>query len=299
MSIWYFQNNVIPIPTAEYEDLTLNIKYSSEVPSLCTKSDLNIKDSRDYKKYGLYEKVKKYSSKKRSFLKVNEIIRYFDMTYKSLLLINNIGEGDHLDISRNDTPEDSENKYELVIAGGCSKDTDSSTDEGNVFPLILREVFSALYSQEICGSFILRVFGTTLKPTIQLIDMLTMLYKTIHIFKPRVSRDYSSEKYIVCMNYNGCLPILPDLISKKPYIRSIFKNDPRKEVIESILISNALFEKRKKLCINRPNTESLQNVMAPEYCNAFFNSKLTECKHIIVAGSEPYQCQSCYATILN
>jgi len=299
MSIWLAKNNVIPIPTIEYEDVTLSIKYSSDVPSLCTKEDLIIKNSRDYKKYGLYEKVKQFSVKKRSFLKVNEIIRYFEITYTNVLLINTGGEGSHLDISRNDTPEDSDNKYDLVIAGGCSKDTDSSIDEGNVFPLILREVFSALYSQEIGGSFILRIFGTTLKPTVQLIDMLTMLYEYIYIFKPRVSRDYSSEKYLVCINYNGCLPIMPDLLNKKPYIRSIFKNDPREEVIDAILLSNTLFEKRKKLCLDRPNTESLQNVMAPEYCGAFFNSKLPECKHIIIAGSKPYQCQSCYATILN
>jgi hypothetical protein len=323
MSIWYAKDNIIEIPTiACSESIILDLKYSSDVPSVITSGDdCDIKDQRQYKKYSTYEKVKKYCKLNRSFLKINEIIRYYDLDFtKNVLLINfnsemwsypsaKVGE---MVISRNDdiSDIDTSTQYDFVVINGAVKDTDSSVDQGNVFPMLLREVFTALYCQEPGADMILRMFGTTHKPSIQLIDMLSRLYENVSLFKPHVSRDYSTEKYLICRKFNGHVPELNISENKKMYIKDIFYKksfEIRDDIITTLSKFNDMNAKRRNLCLGKPDIDSLQNVVAQKYCDAFLHSRVNECKHMAPSleegevsqdGYRICQCVSCYETLL-
>ncbi len=51
------------------------------------------------------------------------------------------------------------------------------------------------------GDFILKVFDTFLKSTIDIIYVLSTFYEKVYITKPNTSRTANSEKYIVCKNF--------------------------------------------------------------------------------------------------
>ena len=55
--------------------------------------------------------------------------------------------------------------------------------------------------QKIGGTFILKIFDMFLESTIEMIYLLSTLYKSVIVTKPYTSRIANSERYIICKNF--------------------------------------------------------------------------------------------------
>ena len=93
-------------------------------------------------------------------------------------------------------------KTMLVTADGGSW-VNESTQEQEVFNLILGEVITALKIQAKNGNFICKIFESFTQITVKLICVLLSFYKNVEIVKPNMSYDSDSEKYLVCIGYKG------------------------------------------------------------------------------------------------
>ena len=92
-----------------------------------------------------------------------------------------------------------QNSMNIITAdGGFDFSIAFDKQENMAFRLILSQVMFALTMQKYKGHFILKVFDIFLRPTHELIYLLSCFYERVHIIKPNTSRAANSEKYIVC-----------------------------------------------------------------------------------------------------
>ena len=100
--------------------------------------------------------------------------------------------------------KDKKNYYDIITAdGGFDCSVDYNSQEKDSLKLLQSEIFLALNTQKIGGSFICKIFDIFLKETIHLIYILSLLYENIYFHKPAISRISNSEKYIICIGYKG------------------------------------------------------------------------------------------------
>ena len=100
---------------------------------------------------------------------------------------------------------DNLDKSELITAdGGFDVSEDFNLQEQKLQQLIFAQIITAIGIQKIEGSFILKIFDITTKPTLQLISLLTHFYEDVIIIKPPNSRPCNSEKYIFAKKFKGC-----------------------------------------------------------------------------------------------
>lgn len=96
------------------------------------------------------------------------------------------------------------NKCYLITAdGGLDEGNDYNNKEQLHFYLIINEIYLALINQDKNGYFILKIFDTYTDTNIHIIYMLSFLYKSINIYKPKTSRPTNSEKYIICNEFTS------------------------------------------------------------------------------------------------
>ena len=94
------------------------------------------------------------------------------------------------------------NSKEIITAdGGFDFSIDFNKQEHMASRLILTEVFYAIMMQKKDGVFILKMFDTFLKPSSDILYILTSFYETVRICKPNTSRIANSERYIVCSGF--------------------------------------------------------------------------------------------------
>ena len=94
-------------------------------------------------------------------------------------------------------------QMELVTAdGGFDFSQDFNRQELCILPLLVAQICFGLCLQKYQGTFILKVFDCFLKPTVDLLYLLSSFYEKVHITKPLTSRLANSEKYIVCENFH-------------------------------------------------------------------------------------------------
>jgi hypothetical protein len=67
--------------------------------------------------------------------------------------------------------------------------------------LIICQVSFAIALQKLGGTFIIKVFDTFSKVSLDILYLLSNIYETVHIVKPHTSRYANSEKYIICKNF--------------------------------------------------------------------------------------------------
>ena len=107
-----------------------------------------------------------------------------------------------------------EEKADLITAdGGMEKkiNEDYILEEFNHFPLFLGEIITALFTQKIAGTFILKMYDISYINTINLIHLLNHFYNSVKIIKPYTSRPCNSEKYIKCEDFRG----IPESLTQK------------------------------------------------------------------------------------
>ena len=103
----------------------------------------------------------------------------------------------------------------LVTAdGGFDYSSDYNSQESDSYKLLFCEIYTAINIQKQSGSFLIKFFDIFNYKTIQLIYILFICYRKIHIYKPTTSRLSNSEKYIVCQGFNGCNRDIIDTMSK-------------------------------------------------------------------------------------
>ena len=68
-------------------------------------------------------------------------------------------------------------------------------------PLILCQVSFAVALQKRGGTFIIKMFDTFSKISLDILYLLSNMYETVNFVKPHTSRYANSEKYIVCKNF--------------------------------------------------------------------------------------------------
>ena len=118
--------------------------------------------------------------------------------------------------------------------GGFDFSEHYSTQEDEVFPLLVSSVLIGLQTMMKGGDFVLKVFDTELKQTCDLLAMLSVCFDSWTLYKPALSRPCNAEKYFLG---RGCRTIpawiiktLIDIRNKYSSgintIRSIFSDLP-------------------------------------------------------------------------
>jgi 23S rRNA U2552 (ribose-2'-O)-methylase RlmE/FtsJ len=95
------------------------------------------------------------------------------------------------------------NSMDLVTGdGGIDFSDDFNNQEYSATKLIIVQVVYALTMQSNNGNFVLKVFDTFSNAIIDILYLLSSLYKNVYIMKPQTSRNANSERYIICKGYN-------------------------------------------------------------------------------------------------
>lgn len=88
----------------------------------------------------------------------------------------------------------------ITADGGFDFSSDFNNQETTSLSLIVCQIAFAISMQKKGGHFVIKVFDTFKKASIDLVYILSFLYEDVYFIKPKTSRYTNSEKYIVC-NY--------------------------------------------------------------------------------------------------
>ena len=158
--------------------------------------------------------------------------------------------GDLLDINNlKYCREKYKNSMNIITAdGGFDFSIDFNQQEILATNLLFAQLSFAISMQKINGHFIMKIFDIFTKTTVDIIYILSSLYKQVFIVKPYTSRLANSEKYIVCKYFKGCSDKFIDRIiheypklKTKPFISSILNYNLDYYYINKIEEYNAIF----------------------------------------------------------
>lgn len=105
----------------------------------------------------------------------------------------------------------------ITADGGFDFSSNFNGQELSVANLLFAQVAYAVLMQKYGGSFVLKIFDSFHKHTIDIIYLLSSFYKQVYVCKPQTSRSGNSEKYIVCKGF-----LYQTTISFYGYIHNIF-----------------------------------------------------------------------------
>ena len=120
-----------------------------------------------------------------------------------------------------------QNTCDLITAdGGFDFSCDFNNQETMVLSLLIAEMGFALALQKQGGHFILKLFDTFTKATIDVIYVLCNFYQEVYVSKPCTSRHANSERYIICKHFKPATTVglLPHLIAIFNQLETIPKN---------------------------------------------------------------------------
>lgn len=96
------------------------------------------------------------------------------------------------------------NTMDLVTGdGGFDFSDNFGGQEQSMVKLLFAQIVFALVLQKPGGSFVLKMFDCFLKPTTELLYLLSSSYENVYICKPNTSRCANSERYVVCVGFKG------------------------------------------------------------------------------------------------
>jgi 23S rRNA U2552 (ribose-2'-O)-methylase RlmE/FtsJ len=157
------------------------------------------------------------------------------------------------------------NTMNIITAdGGFDFSIDFNKQEILATNLLFAQVSFAIAMQKPGGHFILKIFDIFTKTTVDIIYLLSSLYKKVYIVKPNTSRVANSEKYIVCKGFNGNhSKLMNNIISQyhklkeNDYITSIIESDIDLYYLNKLEEYNAIFGQQQI-----ENISSTLNLMA-------------------------------------
>jgi 23S rRNA U2552 (ribose-2'-O)-methylase RlmE/FtsJ len=155
------------------------------------------------------------------------------------------------------------NSMNLITGdGGFDFSVDYSKQEHNSLRLILTQVIYAVSLQQKGGSFILKMFDIFIKPTIDILYILSCFYNEVHIYKPNTSRYGNSEKYVICKDFkynnisfiyktlHNLINLLNVIDYKNVSIKNILNIDIPTIYINHIIDINAIYGQQQIETIN-------------------------------------------------
>ena len=106
--------------------------------------------------------------------------------------------------------------------GGFDFSIDFNKQEINANKLIFCQLCFAIAIQKKGGCFILKIFDVFTEATIDILYILSQLYKKIYIVKPNTSRYANSERYVICKYFKdeNILDILKKLSNIFPFLNA-------------------------------------------------------------------------------
>ena len=144
---------------------------------------------------------------------------------------------------------------DLITAdGGIKKDTDIDylLEEYNHLPLFLGEIITAIFTQKLGGTFILKMYDIVYINSINLITLLSSFYTNVYITKPYSSRPCNTEKYIVCSNFTSI-----DNSNKKKLLSNLLSILSNLNNLNNSSESYKYFDIFEKLSINEQNKSKI------------------------------------------
>jgi 23S rRNA U2552 (ribose-2'-O)-methylase RlmE/FtsJ len=246
------------------------------------------KEIEQYKKYNLPSYNEKIVNK-------NVLLSYGIDNTGNLINIDNIN---HL----NSCVKNLDKNIKIITAdGGFDEGTDFNNKEQLHYSLIIHEILSMLILSNKSTNFVLKMYDTYTKTSVDMLYLLHKLFKSVEIFKPVTSRPTNSEKYIICKDlivnefYKEQIIIelknLSNLIKDKKdgtYYFTLFENLPdkfvnyiiniNKKIIDNqcLHLKNAIYfsslskeDLKSYLDLNKNNLKIKKDKAFKEWCNTY------------------------------
>ena len=187
------------------------------------------------------------------------------------------------------------NSMNIITAdGGFDFSIDFNQQELLATNLLFAQVSFALSMQKVNGHFIIKIFDIFTKTTIDIIYLLSTLYKEVYIIKPNTSRIANSEKYIVCKYFKESQPKLINkiiseyhILQEYPYISSILNFNLDYYYINKLEEINAIFGQQQ--IENISTTINLINSKNKiERCETLKKNNIQKCIQWCETNNIPY-----------
>ncbi len=110
--------------------------------------------------------------------------------------------------------EQCSSKVHLFTAdGGFDFSEDYSTQEQNVFSLLVASAKIGIQCLTQEGLFVMKIFDIFGAPTLYLLRMITYCFRDWTLYKPATSRPCNSERYLICRGFRRCYPEVLRILS--------------------------------------------------------------------------------------
>jgi 23S rRNA U2552 (ribose-2'-O)-methylase RlmE/FtsJ len=154
------------------------------------------------------------------------------------------------------------NEMDLVTSDG---DFDTNNEE-DIYKLLVGEIITTASIQKKGGNAVFKIYDIYTNITIKLICILKSFYKDVYLCKPLTSRNFKSERFLVCKDFkfskgnklttmlNKLVNILEEMNkieSKNNYIVDIFTDyDLDDNLIKDIITYNLFLSNKQHVAIN-------------------------------------------------
>jgi len=124
--------------------------------------------------------------------------------------------------------------------------------EQDSFNFLVNQIDQAINTQKNGGSLICKVFETYTLTMNKLLYLLTGYYDQVFVVKPLTSNNYISEKFIVCLNFNGKAKSLSKFIVNRGFLVDIFPDlQLPKKFVSVMRQANTDISNRQLIDINK------------------------------------------------
>lgn len=154
--------------------------------------------------------------------------------------------------------------FDLITAdGGFDFSADFNNQEDASIELIQKEIEMAVSLQKEDGAFILKIYDMFHEQTLEVIQGLINIYKSIYIVKPYTSRPANSEKYLICIGFTGKRNFVPK------------KCDT--QVLASIVSFNETYSKLQVQCIENTIQMIDNDIYSTDRAQVIYNDNKKKC----------------------
>jgi len=193
------------------------------------------------------------------------------------------------------------NKMDLITGdGGFDFSNNFNNQECLAFRLIFTQMAYAIGMQKYGGAFVLKIYDVFLKPTLEILYILSTFYTNIYITKPNTSRYANSEKYLVCTDFRyhdttevtqklyGIIKVINNIDMTKYQIKSIINIPIQLYFINQVEEINAILGQQQ--IENIINTIKLvnQSDKKNEKMENLKNQNIQKCINWCVQNKIPY-----------
>ena len=199
-----------------------------------------------------------------------------------------------------------QNSMDIITAdGGFDFSIAFDKQENMAFRLIFAQIMFALTMQKYKGHFILKVFDIFLRPSLELVYLLSCFYERVYIIKPNTSRAANSEKYIVCKYFKwedtteiskkllAVSQVLDKLDWQTYNIESIINIPIQYYYVNQLTEYNAIFGQQQMENIIKTMTLIERNNFHRDYILQGKNSNVQKCIQWCIKNNIPYNKNIC------